>query len=110
MTYQTAPRRDWLNPDAMDLVRSNVPERDRRAEVSSDFQEKWGLEPGEAKVLSGNPFFKKMLGHLEQTWMTYLRADDKHDDMLRDQGAARLLEQMLGIESELEEIEKVEDE
>ena len=111
MTFQTAPRNDWINPEGMIdteaiLQREGELAREQRKGRLEEFKDKWGLDPTEALRLTKNTAFMKMIKHLDHVWMEFLRNDDQTEAMFRHQGAARIVGDMLDLPNELEGLMK----
>lgn len=111
MSFQTAPRNDWINPEG--LVDENAAREREEAQIKErhklaleDFKDQWGLDPAEAMRLVKNGAFMKMLKHLDHVWMEYLRNDDQTEQMFRHQGAARIVGDMLDLPKQLEDLMK----
>lgn len=97
-----------MNPGPS-FLKEDFTEQQHRSLVE-EFKDKWGLEPGEAQGLAKNRAFLKMLKHLDHVWMEYLREDSQHEQMLRHQGAARIVGDMLHMPDELEMLMSANDE
>ena len=64
--------------------------------MSKSFKEQWGIEPGTARSLFEGAL-PVMLAHVAERLSGAMRDDDDRDNMLRLQGALRLLDQIRHI-------------
>jgi len=70
------------------------------------FEEKWGIDPGTAGLLFDRAgYLTKMLNHLDKSFLECLREENDHDTLLRNQGSARVLRDILGIPDEIKALE-----